>query len=194
MTPGVPIRLESRPRQGGLVVPWVSVPLADGTYDFGNMHNTRASLCFTQTRCQIDGEKIQPQPIVFFVSEPNLDDMTTTEPPVHPECAAYSRHACPMVAGRMRRYRSSPSRSHGPAGGKCPEPGCDCGGWIPTPGQSETNDGKPAERWFMVWCRDFAITVPDEETRRLLAAGAIPTDVSIGAKILEPLKIRPVAA
>jgi hypothetical protein len=50
VTPAVPIRLESRPRQGGLVVPWVSVPLADGTYDFGNKHNTRAALCFTQTR------------------------------------------------------------------------------------------------------------------------------------------------
>lgn len=194
MTIPVPFRLESRPRQGGLIVPWVSVSLADGTYDFGNMHNTRAGICFTQTRCQIDGDLIQPQPIVFFVSEPNLDDMTTTEPPVHPECAAYSRRACPMVAGQMKHYRRTPSRAYGPAGGACPEPGCECGGWIPTPGQGDTNAGKPAERWFMVWCRDFAITVPDEATGKLLAAGAIPTGASIGAKILDPLKVRPVAS
>lgn len=193
-TAPVPMRLESRPRQGGLVVPWVSLPLADGTYDFGNMHNTRASRCFLEGLCQIDGERIRPQPLVFFVAENRLDDMTTMEPPVHPECAAYSRRACPMVAGQMKRYRRTPSRSHGPAGAECPEPGCDCGGWIPTPGQDGTNAGLPAQRWFMVWCHDFAITVPDEETRRHLAAGAIPAGVSIGAKVLEPLKVRPVTS
>jgi hypothetical protein len=194
VTTPVPARLESRPRQGGLVVPWVSLQLADGTYDFGNMHNTRASVCFLQSRCQIDGERIAPQPLVFFVSALGLDDLTTQEPPVHPECAAYSRRACPMVAGRMKHYRRAPSRAHGPAGGVCPEPGCDCGGWIPTPGQGEANAGQPAERWFMVWCRDFAITVPDEDTQRQLAAGALPAGVSIGAKILKPLKIRPVTS
>lgn len=194
MTVPIPARLEARPRQGGLVVPWISVQLADGTYDFGNVHNTRASLCFTQSRCQLDGERITGVPMVFFVSEPNLDGMTTQEPPVHPECAAYSRRACPMVAGSMKRYRRTPSRSHGPAGSKCFEPGCDCEGWVRTPGQGDTNAGLPAERWFMVWCRDFGITVPDEQTRRLVAAGAIPTGVSLGAKILSPLKVRPVVA
>ncbi|WP_154697041.1 hypothetical protein [Lentzea guizhouensis] len=193
MTVPVPARLEGRPRQGGLVVPWVSVQLGDGTFDFGNMHNTRASLCFVESRCQIDGQQIAPQPLVFFVSERSLEDLTTTEPPVHPECAAYSRRACPMVAGQMKRYRRTPSRAHGPAGEVCFDPGCECGGWVRTPGQGETNAGQPAQRWYMVWCRNFAITVPDEETRRHLATGAIPTGVSIGAKILDPLKIRPVA-
>lgn len=194
MKAAIPARLESRPLQGGLVVPWVSVQLADGTYDLGNMHNTRASICFLQSRCQIDGELVAPQPLVFFVSETCLDDMTTQEPPTHPECAAYSRRACPMVAGQMKHYRSTPSRAHGPAGGTCFKPGCDCGGWVPTPGQGESNAGQPALRWFMVWCRDFAITVPDEKTGERLAAGALPTGVSIGAKILSPLKVRPVGS
>lgn len=194
MTTAVPARLESRPRQGGLVVPWVSVQLGDGTYDFGNMHNARASICFLQSRCQIDGELIAPQPLVFFVSEIGLEDMTTQEPPVHPECAGYSRRACPMVAGQMKRYRRTPSRAHGSPGATCFLPGCDCAGWAPTSGQGESNAGKPAVRWYMVWCREFAVTVPDEETGKLLAAGRLPTGVSIGAKILSPLKVRPVAS
>lgn len=188
--PPVPMRLDARPRQGGLVVPWVSIELADGTFDLGNMHNTRVSQCYIRNLCQIDGERITP-PYVFFLSDKGLEDMTTNEPPVHPECAAYSKLACPMVAGRMTHYRRTPSRTHGDAGKTCATPGCDCGGWVATPGVA-SNAGRAALRWHMVWCNDYAITTPDAKSKKQLETGRLPVGVPLGAKILKPLKIRPV--
>lgn len=189
MTP-IPQRLADRPTQGGLVVPWISVELANGSYDLGNMQNTRANQCFVHRLCQICGQRLT-RPIVFLMSEPGLADMTAGEPPLHPECAAYSKAACPMVNGRMRHYRSSPTRTEGEAGKTCTDPGCDCGGWQSTPGQQD-NAGRPAESWFVVWCDDYAITVPDEATRQLVAAGRVPIGKTLGARITEPLKTRAV--
>lgn len=173
-------------------MPWVSVELAGGSYDLGNMHNTRANRCFVERRCQICGERIGDT-VVFFVATTGLVDMVAGEPPAHPECAAYSKRACPMVAGRMGHYRKTPTRTEGHAGEACPTPGCDCGGWVPTPGNTD-NAGRAAERWHMVWCNEFDLTVPDEATSQLVSRGLVPAGVQIGARIAKPLKIRPVVA
>lgn len=88
----IPQRCAGRPAQGGLVVPWISLPLADGTFDLGNMHTSKVNTCFYQRRCQICGDRILGR-TVFFVPESKLDAMWAGEPPLHPECAAYSAKA-----------------------------------------------------------------------------------------------------
>lgn len=191
MTPlSIPQRLANRPTQGGLVVPWISVQLGDQGFDLGNMHTSRVNTCFYQKRCQICGDRIHGR-IVFFLTDSALTDMHAGEPPLHPECAAYSARACPMLAGRMRHYRTSLSRAYGPAGAYCDKPGCDCAGWQPSPDAS-SKAGQPAERWNAVWCADYTLTVPDEETAALIGRGAVPTRKMLGARIDHPLKVRPV--
>lgn len=186
----IPQRCAARPTQGGLVVPWISLPLADGTFDLGNMHTSKVNTCFYQRRCQICGDRILGR-IVFFMPESKLDEMWAGEPPLHPECAAYSAKACPMLVGRMRHYRASPSRSEGPAGEQCHVPGCDCAGWRVSEDSRDRERGRPAEPWHAVWCSDYALTCPDEETRVLVESGSVPTGKSLGARIDNPLKVRP---
>lgn len=186
----IPARLVDRPRVGGLVVPWVVVALADGTFDLGNMQNTRVNTAFMRRLCQIDGQPLGDR-MVFFVPGDRLGDMVTSEPALHPECAAYSARVCPMVAGRMTRYRSTPTRTEGHVGQRCGTPGCECGGWVPTPG-TDHQPGRAADSWHAVWCADYTVTVPDEETRDLVKMGVIPAGRSLGARIDQPLKVRPV--
>lgn len=186
----IPLRLAERPTQGGLVVPWISVQLGDGGFDLGNVHTSRVNTCLYKQSCQICGELILDR-IVFFLTESTLDAMSATEPPMHPECAAYSAKACPMVNGRMRHYRTSLSRAYGPAGENCDIPACACSGWQPSE-SSGSNAGRLAEPWHAVWCTGYTVTVPDAETQALVASGAVPTRKSLGARIDQPLKVRPI--
>jgi hypothetical protein len=172
-------------------VPWVSAQLGDAGFDLGHLHTSKMNRCFAERRCQICGEPIVGR-IVFFLSESALPSMHAGEPPMHPECAAYSARACPMVNGRMRHYRTSLSRVYGPAGKQCDIPGCDCGGWKPISDDEDRNRGRPAEPWYAVWCHDYAVTAPDERTKALVEKRMTVVGVSLGASIDNPLKVRPV--
>lgn len=152
MTPPIPARLAGRPLHAGLVVPWVSVVLGDGTAVLGNMHGAKANRALMNKLCQICGQRLE-KPLVLFASESSLRRGQTSEPGMHPECAAYSAKACPMVNGAMRRYQTTDRV----AGKPCDKPGCDCGGWVST--DHGTNAGAPAEPWFAVWVDDYAIGV-----------------------------------
>lgn len=188
----IPQRCVDRPTQGGLVVPWISVQLGEQGYDLGNMHTSRVNQCFMQRRCQICGGAILGR-IVFFLPDSALSEMHAGEPPLHPECAAYSARACPMLAGRMRHYRTSPSRAYGPAGEHCDKPGCTCAGWQPS-SDSHSKAGQPAEPWNAVWCANYTPTAPDQETGDVVDRGMVPVGKSLGALIDHPLKVRPVRA
>ena len=174
MSPPIPARLAGRPTVGGLVVPWVSVVLVDGTPVLGNLHGSRADRCFLEKLCQICGDKLD-HPIVLFSPASSHAKDQTPEPPMHPECAAYSAKACPMVNGCMTHWRAA-ARA---AGKPCPDPGCDCAGWVDADDGPEA--GRPAEPWFAVWVAEYDVGV-DPGTRRPNAA--IYTR-------LKPLKVRP---
>jgi hypothetical protein len=182
MSPPIPARLAGRPTTpAGLVIPWISVVLADGTAVLGNLHATRADQALLNKLCQICGQPLD-QPIVLFASESSHARGQTSEPGMHPECAAYSAKACPMVNGAMTRYHGGTGRV---AGKPCSEPGCDCDGWIDTaPGP---NRGRPAEPWFAIWVRDYAIGI-DRATKRPNAA--IYEYDKDGVRFT-PLKVRP---
>lgn len=155
--PAVPARLAGRPLQGGLVVPWIQVALADGSYDFASRHWSRVIACFTGRRCQVDGEPLG-RPLVLLGGPQSLEPgHYFGEPPVHPECARYTAAACPMVAGRRPFFRSAPTAAEGKRGKRCPDPGCECGGWVthdPIPAEP-----RPAHPWLAVWVEDYAIAV-----------------------------------
>lgn len=170
----IPQRLAHRPVQGGQVVPWVALELSDGTWEFRGCQRSKVEQCFTHTLCQVCGQHITGT-VVFFFAEQDLADMTTDVPPVHPECAAYSVQTCPILTGRLKTYTSMQTRAERTT--ECTTPGCDCGGYIKVDTHDRT--GVPAPTWMSVWCRHYA-ALRDDDGRVW------------GAKVINPLKVRPV--
>jgi hypothetical protein len=181
------MRLASRPTVGGLVRPWVNVVLADGGTDFRQTHGSNWRNAWLNRLCQVDGQKLTT-PMVFLggpnqVAEGGFFD----EPPLHPECAAYASKACPMISGRMSHYRGTPSATEGRRGQVCPDPGCDCRGYLAS---EQVLDGKggltvrpaderpapvgePAHAWFAVYARSYRLAMTPEG--RVL--GGVPVGV-----------------
>jgi hypothetical protein len=184
----IPARLAHRPTQGGLVVPWIAVQLADGTHDFAACVGRQVNLAMLDQLCQVCGDPIPP-PIVFFAAADQLDDMLLDAPPLHPECAAYSAQACPMVAGHLATYRRHASRASTNRQ-PCAEPGCDCGGWVAT---EERERGATALAWSAVWCRSYDRIAPSREAVVALRAGYAVPGLRIMARPNPVLRIRPVA-
>src|SRR6476659_217163 len=103
--PPIPTRLAQRPTRNGLVVPYISMTDADGKAHLGQTRGIRVGECIVHGWCQICGTPLdRSRPLLFLVTQENIDDAFTGEPPLHPECAAYSITACPMIAGRMPTY------------------------------------------------------------------------------------------
>lgn len=156
--PPIPATCEHRPTIGGLVRPWVNIELGDGGIDFRGQHRTRAELAITNQLCQVCGKRLR-RPIVLLGNEEALGQLMFNEPPLHPECAVYTSHACPIVAGRMTRHPRGPELSEGPRGARCFLHGCDCGGWV-RHGPTKRHEERPAQPWYAVYvaaytsCRD----------------------------------------
>lgn len=157
--PPIPVQLADRPVQGGIVVPWINVNLADGGYDFRAPHRVKVKRCWTERRCQICGEFIVAV-FVLFGGPNQIADWTFDEPPMHPVCAMYAAKACPMVAGRRATYAATAPVSHGKRGQACPVNGCNCAGWVSDGGAG--HPGEPAHSWYAVWADNYALAVrPD---------------------------------
>lgn len=180
--PPIPERLAHRPTRSGLVVPYISITTGDGTAHLGQTRTKAVAECIVYRWCQICGRPLdRSRPLLFLATQQCIDEGFSTEPALHPECAAYSIKACPMVAGRMPTYAKHQTDL---AGKPCPDPGCDCGGIVPgLPGRA----GQTAPKWFRAWYRDYAIAVADE------ALGLVVGNVTGCGLLGEPVKIRPVA-
>jgi len=152
--PSIPQRCESRPLLGGLVVPYISL-VAEGRTHLGGTHGKRVAECVAHYLCQVCGQRLGDPPYLFLATQTMIDEGFSGEPALHPECAAYSAKACPMVAGRMATYSKHP---HDVTGTACNEPGCGCGGWV---SDESANAGRPAPSWFRVWVRTYAIGVKE---------------------------------
>lgn len=103
--PPIPLRLTDRPTAAGLVVPVVT-PQAGRRWLFGLLDADLRDRCLSERRCQICGDPLGPT-LVLLLRESDLPERCTSEPALHPECAAYTQRACPMIAGRMNRYRAT---------------------------------------------------------------------------------------
>lgn len=150
--PAIPVMLSGRPQVGGMVVPYISIESGDGRYVLGAVHNSRVRRCVVERRCQIDGALLT-QPAVAFVRQRDLDVAWTAEPALHPQCARYSAAVCPMLAGRMDHYRTTP---HDLSALKCNVEGCECDGWVDSPDQQH-RAGHEAEAYYALWLSRYDV-------------------------------------
>jgi hypothetical protein len=185
--PPIPARCAHRPTTGGLVAPYVNVTLADGGVDFRSQHDTKTQQCFRERLCQVCAEPLT-HPIVFLGGPRELATLTFDEPPLHPECAAYTSHACPMVAGRQEQYATRGALADSHRGAQCHDPACDCGGWVPTPGakSSEGLSPRPSHDWYAVFTSSYACGVTRENPDRIAAASLQAADVLVVRHVSGP--------
>lgn len=169
--PPIPARCAERPVLGGLVVPHISV-VAAGRPVLGAVHRNKAMRCISGYLCQICGQALT-RPIVVIVTAKQLADRYSPEAALHPECAAYSIRACPMLNGRTDTLRH-PDRHIGTA---CDLPGCDCGGWTFASGEEENRRGAAVDGWWSVWLDDYLIAVNDRREVHGLAWRSEPRRV-----------------
>ena len=182
--PPIPAGCAHRPTtRDGLIQPWANVELSDGGCDFRSHHNSRWQRCWTDHLCQVCGEQNRT-PMVALCGPRQLEQLVFDEPPLHPECARYVTVACPMVAGERSRYRAGEVLAHRSRGGQCPEPGCDCGGWVPTPGLAAGPGGSPAHEWYAVYLTGYAVACQPDG--RVIGGAAEPGDVVRVRLVSEP--------
>ncbi|MGW0771075.1 hypothetical protein [Streptomyces sp. NPDC002676] len=98
MSPAIPMRCLTRPRAGGLVVPWVSL-IHSGHAAFGSLDADRARCAFLQRLCQICSQPLEER---FFVIVRPADQQQrySPEPALHPECQPCATAHCPILKGR----------------------------------------------------------------------------------------------
>jgi len=163
--PPIPVWLSHLPVVGGLAVPWITPLTDDGRYLFGALHPQRHRQAVTGYRCQVCGRPLD-RPLVLLMRLTDLPRQYTSEPALHPVCAAYTEAACPMVGGRMSHYRSSPIR---------------LGAGMISADDAPARLGAPAEPWFAVWLDRYEpITDPIKGQPAASYAG------------IRPLRIRPI--
>ena len=165
VNPPILARLAALPSVGGLSVPWITPQTTDGRYLFGALHPLRHRAALTRRLCQICGQALLHRSVLFMRLS-DLPSRCTSEPCCHPECGAYVRAACPMVAGRMTHHRHTPLRLDDTMTNSADTP---------------HRLGKPAQPWFVIWLADYRV-VTDPRTGGLAASYAHTT----------PLRIRPV--
>ena len=141
--PPIPAWLADLPTVGGLVVPWVTPRTADGRYLLGTVSERRFHDAFHGRLCGVCGRGLGDR-MVLLLRLSDLPQRCSYEPALHPQCAAYTIAACPMVNGRLRRYRSTPHRLDATL--------------VQSP-DVEARRGAPAEPWFAVWLPGYRVVV-----------------------------------
>ncbi|GAB3156453.1 hypothetical protein GCM10027258_62910 [Amycolatopsis stemonae] len=172
--PPIPARCAHRPTIGGRVIPWINVQLADGGVDFRSQHTARVRAALKARRCQVCAQPLT-EPVVLLGGPTALRQLLFAEPPLHPECAVYTSRACPVVAGEATKAPTGRRLSEGGRGQRCFVKGCDCGGWVPTPGGDGLHHELELYPWFAVYANTFNVAVsPDGD---VLGALLMPADV-----------------
>ncbi|WP_208025975.1 hypothetical protein [Amycolatopsis acidicola] len=161
--PAIPTALAHRPTTGGLVVPWITPQTADGRFLLGSIDERLARRALLERRCGVCGTKLHDR-VVLLMRLSDLPQRASVEPALHPQCAAYTISACPMVAGRLSTYRATLPRHD-----ENMKPAAD----------NDNRLGAAAEPWFSVWLRDYRLS----SVHGNLAA----------AYVGQPLRIRPIA-
>jgi len=177
--PAIPVRLCRRPVAGGLAVPWVVAHHAGGTPVLGFIDGGRRDACLAGGWCQACGQPLG-SPLVLMVRARDIVAGYAAEPGLHPECAAYSAKTCPMLAGTMARYRSSPLPARLE---RCGDAGCGCEAWV-RPGDRDLRAGRPREAFAAVWIH--------RSEYRLRTDPAAGTPQGLTLRELRVLKVRPV--
>jgi hypothetical protein len=80
----------------------------DRGHHLGQVDDTKRSRAILGRLCQICGEGLYADRYVVFGREADRSQGYVVEPAMHPECAAYTAKACPMLAGELDHYRRTP--------------------------------------------------------------------------------------
>jgi hypothetical protein len=179
--PPIPVTCANRPTIGGYVRPWINVELGDGGIDFRSQHNARVRIALEGRRCQVCATPLGGL-VVLLGGPRDLRHLLFHEPPLHPECAVYTSHACPVVAGRAAHIPTGLRVSEGRRGEKCPLEGCDCGGWVPIPGSG--GQGTGLHPWYAVYALGFQVAYQSDGA----VSGALvhPSQVRAVRRVSEP--------
>lgn len=177
-----PRRCSTRPRVGGLVVPWISYQHGEHAM-FGTVDPVKASRALTHRLCQICGQQLDER---FCLAVRPMDVRVgfAAEPALHPECLAYSKQHCPMLNGTAAAYRTTSAAITHPAGRPCNDPGCPCPEIIGPDEGHAARSGRPAD--------DFDAWMIDISNYRIKSAPGRPR-VLLGVDLDVPvLRIRPI--
>ncbi len=139
--PAIPAALAHRPIHAGLVVPWNTPQSASGRYLFGTVSAELNHRALRYRLCGVCGRALT-RPLVLLLRESDLSRRASTEPALHPVCAAYTTVACPMVAGRRDHYRSTPRTLDAN---------------MVSANDSGARRGSAAEKWFAVWLTGYDV-------------------------------------
>lgn len=184
--PPIPSTAADRPTVGGVVAPWANVQLADGGVDFRSQHNSRWLRCWREYLCQMCGNPLT-RPMVALCGPNQLRELLFDEPPLHPECAVYASKACPMVAGERTHFADRDLVSSGRRGHTCPDPDCDCEGWVPTPGITPASSaGAPAVPYFAVYLSGYELAAASSDPTRITGGIATPDQVLAVRRVSTP--------
>ncbi|MBF6341300.1 hypothetical protein IU450_36275 [Nocardia abscessus] len=187
--PPIPARLVHAPLSQGLVVPHITLAHRDRTRPvWGKIDQRRLSDTVSRKLCQICGQPLADRVVLYIRPADHLRGIAV-EPGVHPECGHYSRHACPMLAGRQHRYNPHPPEKFAP----CEDPACACRLWQPNERdpREAPREAQPADAWYEVWIplSDYTV-VHDPGTDTTLPVTGIKLR---GVKLLKIRKVRDAA-
>ncbi|NUU22433.1 MAG: hypothetical protein HOV68_13100 [Streptomycetaceae bacterium] len=146
--PPIPPHLAHLTVVRGYAAPYISSHHADGTAVLGAVDGQRTAEAFICRLCQICAWPLDrdrgASRIVVLARPQDIRRGEASEPGMHPECAAYTLAACPMVNGRMAQYRATAHPN------TCTDTECACHErWIRE--APSGRDGAQADRWYTVW-------------------------------------------
>lgn len=163
--PPIPAWLAHSPTVGGLVVPWVTPRTTRGQFLLGSVHYARMRRALLCRWCGVCGRPLDEGRLVLLMRQSDMPRRCTNEPALHPQCAAYTAAACPMVGGHRTHYRSSPLPLDSDM--------------VSAPDAS-ARQGAPAEPWFAVWLPSYRVIVDHGNLAASYAS-------------IQPLATRPIA-
>jgi hypothetical protein len=140
--PAIPVWLAHMPTSGGLVIPWITPRAEDGRHLLGAVDRDRITRALREWLCGVCGKPLE-RPMVLLMRLSDLPRQGTVEPALHPQCAAYTIAACPMVAGRRDHHRSTPIRLDQN---------------MVQASDTPARLGAPAEPWFAIWLSSYRLT------------------------------------
>lgn len=161
--PPILASLSGMPTAGGLVIPWVTPRTDDGRHLLGAVRQDRVTRALRERLCGVCGCPLEHR-MVLLMRLSDLPRQVTSEPALHPQCAAYTISACPMVAGRRSHYRSSPMKV---------DP------TLASSADAAKRMGAPAEAWFAVWLSSYRLNV-------------LHGNLAASYAEVRPLRIRPI--
>lgn len=100
-----PVMKEMKLDDRGYPIPFF-VPVVNGKPDFRYMDPKKQVLCVDKKLCSICGKKLYEKSYWFISGPLGLQNRTSTDPPMHEDCARFSIRTCPHLILQKAERRS----------------------------------------------------------------------------------------